>query len=106
MKPTRLHYFYAQNWPARIWSHLALSTTTVLNSTGIFFSRDVEILVGAMRGRVLRVAEVWEQRGEVRVELPESAGRREKAAFHFAQVIKVHGAESSSAADRPHSARG
>jgi hypothetical protein len=66
----------------------------------------VEVLVGANRGHVVRVAEVWEQRGEVRVELPESASRKEKTVFHFAQVIKVNDAEPSVAADRPQAAGG
>jgi len=160
MKPTRLHYFYAQNWPAWIWFTVvplipvlvaarALGTPADLSTFGPesrsylfllgiswllgylvgglvgwfilgplyhyraeingypFRSGDrVEILVGARRGCVLRVAEVREERGEVRIEPPESAGRKEKTVFHFAQIIKVDGVEPSVPAERPYSTDG
>lgn len=61
MKPTRVHWFFAQNWPAS--------------------------------------AEVWEGRGDLRVEWDPSLVRRSRAIFRFAQVIKVCDAEPPVAAD-------
>lgn len=143
--PTRLHYFYAQNWPAWIWFTVAplvpvlvvaraLGTPPDLSAFGpearsylfllgvtwllgylvsglvgwfifgpLYHYRAevngypfrpgdrVEILVGPSRGRVVRVADVWEQRGEVRVEAPESAGGKKRTVYQFTQVIKVNG---------------
>lgn len=66
----------------------------------------VQILVGQNRGRVVRVAEVRDWRGDLRVDLGELANRKGKTMFHFAQVIKVDDAEPSVAADRPQVAGG
>jgi hypothetical protein len=158
VKPTRLHYFYAQNWPAWIWFTAipllavllmakALGTTPDLSALEVeaksylfllgitwllgfcvaglvgwfilgplyhyraelngypFRPGDrVEILVRANRGRIVLVAEVRDWRGDLRVILPESASRKGKTMFHFAQVIKVNDAEPSVAADRPQAA--
>jgi hypothetical protein len=144
MKPTRLHYFYAHNWPARIWFGLftfgpvllmagALGTPppdllglgadakrylfllgitwllgffgggllgwfilgplyhyrAELNGYPFQTGERVQILVGAKRGRVARITEVREVRGEVCVELPESGGHN--YAFAFTEVIRVPG---------------
>ena len=143
MKPTRSHYFYAQNWPAWIWFTvvpllpallvaIALGTPpdfaapgseaksyyTLIGITWLlglcvaglvgwfvlgtlyqaraeingypFHAGDrVEILVGANRGRVVRVVEVWDWRGNLRVDLGEFARPGARVHFHFAQVIRA-----------------
>ena len=53
----------------------------------------VEILVGANRGRVVQVVEVWDWRGNLRVDLGEFARPGARTYFHFAQVIRADDAE-------------
>ena len=65
----------------------------------------VEVLVGANRGHVARVAEVWEWRGDLRVDWGTSVARKSRTIFHLAQVIKVGDAEPPVAADAPQAAR-
>jgi hypothetical protein len=159
MKPTRMHYFYAQNWPAWIWFTVApllcvlimanaLGTPPHLYALGVeaksylfllglawllgylvagllgwfifgpvyhyraelngapFQPGDrVQILVGRDRGRVVRVAEVWDWRGDLRVDLGDLAGRKRRTIFGFAQVIRATDAEPPVAADTPQAAR-
>jgi len=54
----------------------------------------VEILVGANRGRVARVAEVSDWRSSLRVEFTEPVARMAKTHFDFTQVLKVGVADS------------
>lgn len=61
----------------------------------------VELLVGANRGRVVRVVEVWDWRGDLRVDLGEFAKPRARTLFGFAQVIKRSDAEPPAAEDAP-----
>ncbi len=152
MKPTRMHYFYAQNWPAWIWFALAplLCVWIMASALGpppdfstlgaeaksnlvllgfawllgflvavllgwfifgpIYHYRAelngapfqpgdrVQILVGRDRGRVVRVAEVWDWRGDLRVALGDLAGRKGRTIDDFVQVIKVTDAEPPAAA--------
>jgi hypothetical protein len=159
MKPTRAHYFFAQNWPTRIWIVSVPSLFVVLMAralgpvpemagfeaearnylfllgialllgfcmvalTGPFIlgplyhyraelngapfqmGDRVEVLVGANRGQVARVAEVWEWRGDLRVEWSSSVARKGRTIFHCAQVIKVRDAEPPVSADAPQAAR-
>ncbi len=49
----------------------------------------VELLVGANRGRVVRVVEVWDWRGDLRVDLGESARPGANTLFQFTQVVRV-----------------
>jgi len=160
MKPTRIHYFYAQNWPAWIWFAVAPllgvlimasalgappDLTTLGAEAKIYFfllglawilgylaagllgwfllgpiyhyraelngapfqpGDRVQILVGRDRGRVVRVAEVRDWRGDLRVDLGELADLKGRAIFHFAQIIKVTNAEAPVAADAQQVARG
>jgi hypothetical protein len=146
VKPTRWHYFYAQNWPAWIWftvvpllptlpmayalgappglssfgteakNYLLLLGVTwflglciaglvgwfilgtlyqyraELNGYPFQVGDRVEILVGANRGRVATVAEVWDWRGNLHVDLGEFGKPGAKTQFHFAQVIKLSNA--------------
>lgn len=55
----------------------------------------VEILVGANRGRVARVAEVWDWRGSLQVEFTEPVPRRDKTSFALTEVLKIGAAESA-----------
>jgi len=159
MKPTRAHYFFAQNWPVKIGIVLVPSLFVVLMARALdpapeiagfdaearsylfllgialllgfcvvalmgpfilgpiyhyraelngapFQTGDrVEVLVGANRGRVARVAEVWESRSDLRVDWNSSVARKGRTIFHFAQVIKVADAEPSVAADAAQAAR-
>jgi hypothetical protein len=61
----------------------------------------VEILVGANRGQVARVAEVWDWRGSLRVEFPGATGRGERSIVNLTQVIKVDDARTSPNAGTP-----
>jgi hypothetical protein len=159
MKPTRVHYFYAQNWPGWIWIVVFPVLSVALMAIGLGRPPEmvgldadakaylvllgialvlgicvaallgpfilgplyhyraevngypyrpddrVEILVGANRGRVVRVVEVWDWRGDLRVDLGEFAGSRARTFFGFAQVMKVSDAEPPVAADAPQAAR-
>ena len=49
----------------------------------------VQILVGANRDRIVQVVEVWDWRGDLRVNLGEFATPRARTFFQFTQVIKV-----------------
>lgn len=154
MKPTRIHYFYAQNWPARIlfWMFpmlcavlmaIALGAPPNLHDFGadarsyllliglawligyfvapllgwfilgpIYHHRAelngapfqagdmVELLVGRERGQVVRVAEVWDWRGDLRVDLAAVPGRSASAIFAFTQVMKASDAEPPVAPER------
>jgi hypothetical protein len=61
----------------------------------------VEILVGATRGRVARVAEVWDWRGSLRVEFDPPAIREETTIFALTQVLKVKSTDPPASAGTP-----
>lgn len=61
----------------------------------------VAVLVGANRGHVARVVEVWDWRGDLRVEWDASVSRRNRTIFGFAQVIKVAEAQTGAPGDGP-----
>jgi hypothetical protein len=61
----------------------------------------VEILVGANRGRVARVAEVWDWRGSLRVEFAEPVPRKDKTIFALTQVLRISAAESPAESTPP-----
>jgi hypothetical protein len=63
----------------------------------------VEILVGANRGRVARVAEVWDWRGSLRVEFAEPVFRKERSIFALTQVLKVGRTDPLASAGAPKS---
>ena len=65
----------------------------------------VEILVGANRGQVAQVAEVWEWRGDLRVDWGPSVARKGRTIFGLAQIIKVCDDEPPVAADASQAAR-
>ncbi len=50
---------------------------------------NVYILVGPHRGRVVTIYEVWNTRGQVRVDLGEQAKREVKDVFDDLQVCRV-----------------
>ena len=61
----------------------------------------VEILVGVNRGRVARVAEVWEWRGDLRVDWGSSEARARRTIFALTQIIKVRDDSPGVPADGP-----
>ena len=61
----------------------------------------VEILVGANRGRVARVAEVWDGRASLQVEFTEPVPRNDKSIFDLTQVLKVASADPPASAGAP-----
>jgi hypothetical protein len=159
VKPTRAHYFYAQNWLARLWIVIipALFVVLMAGALGpppeisglnadakaylfllgisllfgicvaallgpfilgpLYHHRAelngypyrpgdfVEILVGPSRGRVARVVEVWDWRGNLRIDLGEVARPKSKTLFTFTEVIKRSDAEPPVAADAPQASR-
>jgi hypothetical protein len=118
LTPTRWHYFFAHNWPGRLWITLVPLLCVVLMAWalgpappelsrfgpdanrylmllevngGPFQPGDrVRILVGRYRGHIATVIEVWEWRGDLRVDLGARAtSKRPTAVFGLPQVIKV-----------------
>jgi hypothetical protein len=135
MKPSRIQYFFAKNWPAKIWlgafggvftvgaarvvvpairsEHLGWGTISYLvvipsalvvgvllgfltafpvlyplyswraKLNGAPFQRGdvVEILVGEHRGKRAQIYELWDERGQVRVDLGKAAKNQRHRRF-------------------------
>lgn len=59
-----------------------------LNGAPFHAGDRVRILVGAHRDRIVQIYEVWEERGQVRVELDEQSRQKVKDVFSFTQVCR------------------